>query len=277
MFIYKNWDEFCKILSEKKIFSISAQDLLLNNEKNSKVILKHDVETNPKKALKLAIIENKYGHKGTYYVQGYLMKSNKNIEILKQIKTLGHEVSYHHDVMDSNKGNYETAIKEFTNYLNLFEDNDFRVVTVCQHGNPIVNRVGYSSNRDFFRNSLVKNTFPNIYEIMVDYRQKITTNFKYISDAGFGWKLIYDPENDDLFDYGNKNIPIGNLDKVISFIENEEMTIISTHPHRWEANLTLLNLKHRIFITVKFIAKKFEKIKILKKIMSKFYFLAKKL
>lgn len=61
--------------------------------------MKHDVETNPIKALKLAFIENKYSLVGTYYIQANLLNSDKNVAVLKRIQKLGHEVTYHHDVM----------------------------------------------------------------------------------------------------------------------------------------------------------------------------------
>ena len=76
MFIYKEWDNFCDILRKNNILSVTAENQ--HEEKSSKfLILKHDVETNVKKAYKLSCIESKYGHSGVYYVQAYLMKDKK--------------------------------------------------------------------------------------------------------------------------------------------------------------------------------------------------------
>ena len=109
IFTFSKWEEFCKNLSDKSIYSICACDV----GKEKYLVLKHDVETNVQNALNMAIIENKYGHKGSYYVQAYLLKDAKNIEMLKKIQTLGHEVSYHYDVLDSCKGDVEKADIEF--------------------------------------------------------------------------------------------------------------------------------------------------------------------
>ena len=151
------------------------------------LILKHDVETNPQKALALAKIENRYGHCGVYYVQAYLLKDSNNVEILKKISELGHEVSYHHDVMDSNSGDLAKAMDEFESNRCIFEKYGFSINTVCQHGNPVVERNGYTSNRDFFRNETVRKKYGEIAEIMVNYREKVNADFKYISDAGYGY------------------------------------------------------------------------------------------
>ncbi|MBR3791999.1 MAG: hypothetical protein IKK18_04785 [Clostridia bacterium] len=276
MFVYKKWEKFCKNLYENKIQSTTAYGALKDKKENF-LILKHDVETNPQKALAMAKIENKYGHCGVYYVQAYLLESKENIDILKKIKELGHEVSYHHDVMDSNSGDLAKALEEFETNKATFEKHGFNINTVCQHGNPVVQRVGYTSNRDFFRSQQVKEKFNEIAEIMVDYREKIGVDFKYISDAGYGWKIIYDPETNDIVDSSDKDIKLKALDKVLDFIKNENAVILSTHPHRWNSNLVSAVIKNIIFKTIRFIAKVLKKIPIINKIMSKFYFLAKKI
>ncbi len=276
MFVYNKWEVFCKKLSEKGIHSITADSALKNGDKRF-LILKHDVETNPSKALDLARIENKYGHCSVYYVQAYLLDSKENIEILKNIKELGHEVSYHHDVMDSNSGNLEKAIEEFEKNKEIFEKNGFIINTVCQHGNPVAQRKGYTSNRDFFRNEEISEKFGEIAEIMVNYRKKTNVDFKYISDAGYGWKIIYDPETNDIIDSSDKDIKLADLDMVFNFVLNENAVIVSTHPHRWNSNLFSAVAKTIVFKTIRITARILIKIPFINKIMSKFYFLAKKI
>ncbi|MDD3323369.1 MAG: NAD-dependent epimerase/dehydratase family protein [Paludibacter sp.] len=150
MFTYKNWEKVCISFSNKGKCGKTAIEVLDKKNTDGFLIFKHDVETSPERALDIAKIESKYMHKGSYYVQAYLLDSDKNVRILKQIKELGHEVTYHHDVLDSCSGNFESAIQEFEKMLNKFRQNGFDVKTVCQHGNPIKNRIGYTSNRDLY-------------------------------------------------------------------------------------------------------------------------------
>lgn len=277
MFIYNQWESFCKKLDNAGINSITAASLLDENCDESFLVIKHDVETNPRKALELAKIENRYNHKGSYYVQGYLLKNKNNISILKEIQRLGHEVSYHHDVMDSNKGDLNMAKKEFEDYIKLFKDNEFVIKTVCQHGNPVVERSGYNSNRDFFRDLGIRNYFEDITEIMVSLKDKTKADYKYISDAGYGWKVIYDPENNDIIDSSSKDLALSDLEGVLKYIQNNESIILSTHPHRWNRSLLKAKAKNILFVIIKRVAKLLFKIPLLKKVMSRYYYLAKKI
>lgn len=277
MFVYKQWDNFCRKLKDNGFASVSAATILKIKPDKPFLVLKHDMETNPLKALRLAQIESKYSHKGSYYAQAYLLNDSKNIDILKQIKELGHEVSYHHDVMDSNKGDIYKAVEEFQRNIELFENNDFLVQTVCQHGNPIIDRDGYSSNRDFFRNAKVAQLYEHISEIMVNFKSRINEDYKYISDVGYGWKIIFDPENNDVVNSEEKDIALENLDKVLDVIKSKNSVIVCTHPHRWHSNVVSAQAKEIVFKSIKYSTKCMLKIPFMKKMMGKFYYLAKKI
>lgn len=275
-FTFKVWDDFCKKLSASGVKSITAKDVFSEKLNGQYFVLKHDVETDVKRALAIAKIENKYEHRGSYYVQAYLLENEKNSRMLKEIQAFGHEVSYHHDVMDSNKGGIAAAIAEFDKNTELFNRQGFEVVTVCQHGNPIVERIGYSSNRDFFRNADVKERYPNCSDIMVNFKEKADTEYLYFSDAGRKFNLIYDPINNDITNSDDKNQVCDNLDKVIEMI-GQNNAIISIHPHRWTASEIGYVVKTVLFKTIKGIARICVKIPVLNKIMSKYYYLAKKI
>ncbi|HHX24181.1 MAG TPA: hypothetical protein GX723_09295 [Thermoanaerobacterales bacterium] len=277
MFLYGDWDNFCRKLSKRGLINLTAS-MLLNEKPNGQfVILKHDVETNPKKALYLALIENRYSLVGTYYVQAYLLNNSKNIAVLKRIQELGHEVSYHHDAMDSNKGDIQKAINEFQRNVEIFENNGFSVQTVCQHGNPVVERRGYTSNRDFFRDTNIAAKYKHITEIMVNFKPRLGKEYKYISDAGYGWKIIYDPENNDVVNSDDKNIALDTLDDVLGVMENGSSIILSTHPHRWNSNAIIAKTKKGVFKGIKAMAKMMLQIPFMKKLIERFYYLAKKI
>jgi len=277
MFVYNQWDNFCKKLKDGGFKSITAADALKTKVDTPFLILKHDVETSPSKALKLAQIEKKYSHKGSYYVQAYLLNNKKNISILKKIQELGHEVSYHHDVMDSNKGNLEKAKSEFQKNVDLFENHGFTIETVCQHGNPVIERNGYSSNRDLFRDRKIAQIYDHITEIMVNFRKRINMDYQYISDAGYGWKVIFDPENNDIVESSDKDKKLEDLDEVLHELKKLDPIIISTHPHRWNSNIVLAQTKNTVFKLIKIATKILLKIPFMKKLMGRFYHLAKKI
>lgn len=96
IFVYKVWEKFCSQLDKEGLHSIPA--CAVTAGKPSYLVLKHDVETNVPRAYKMASIEYTYGHCGSYYVQAYLLDDPKNVELLKDMQKMGHEISYHYDV-----------------------------------------------------------------------------------------------------------------------------------------------------------------------------------
>lgn len=280
IFIYGYWDAFCKRLHQEGIHSIPAKLLMSEKVILNYVIFKHDVETNVANALQMAKIEYKWGHCGSYYVQAYLLEDEKNVAMLKKMQDMGHEISYHYDVMDANGGDIPAAIVDFEEKCELFKRNGFNLFTLCQHGNPIVERKGYSSNRDFFRNEAVKTKFPFFADIMVDYKEKAIggTDYLYFSDAGRKFKLIYDPINNDFIPSDEKNVPFDNLDLLWTYVtEQDTNAIISTHPHRWVNSKIKYIVKTAVFKFIKAVAKLLVKIPFMKRFMSRYYYLAKKI
>ena len=275
IFEYRKWEDFCKALRQANLNSIPACEVEGRIEKY--VVLKHDVETDVPRAYALAKIEHAYGHRGSYYVQAYLMKDPKNIEMLRQMQQMGHEISYHYDVMDSSHGNLEEAINEFEANKKIFEENGFSLITVCQHGNPVVERVGYTSNRDFFRSETVQKLYPKIADIMVDFKDKYHTDYTYYSDAGRKFSLIFDPINNDRVNSDDKNTKYNDLAEVFQAIQKNGNVILSTHPHRWCKSATEYTIKNGVFKFVKGTAKALLHLPGMKKLMGRYYYLAKKL
>ncbi len=278
MFVYKNWQGFCEKLGNKHIHSIRAIDVLEGKVSEPYLVLKHDVETNVARALKMARIEHEFGHIGSYYVQAYLLKKKKNLVLLQEMHKMGHEISYHYDVMDSNMGNLDNAIAEFEMHKKLFEENGFNVTTVCQHGNPIVQRLGYTSNRDFFRSEKVKDKFSTIADLMVNFKDYAKTDYIYYSDAGRHFQLIHDPLNNDIINSDDKNVVYEDLEELIrKGAIGTQNCIVSIHPHRWTKSIIVYQWKSVLFKAIKNGAKLLIKIPVFKKLMSQYYFLAKKI
>lgn len=273
IFVYSAWDSFCAALQAKGKVSIPAKEVTA--EMNSFLVLKHDIENNVPKAYKLAETEHRYGHRGTYYAHAYLLDEPQNVELLRKMQAMGHEISYHYDVMDSNHGNLDGAIQEFEANRQRFEGLGFPIITVCQHGNPVVERAGYTSNRDFFRSSRVQTLYPQIADIMVDYKEKYRTDYSYYSDAGRKFKLIFDPINNDIVNSDDKNVPYEDLKALLEALPAK--AIVSTHPHRWAESAVSYLFKEKAFKAIKATAKLLMKVPVFKKIMSRYYYLAKKI
>lgn len=272
-FIHKVWRKFCQELAEKNIHSIPACQVA--EQRGQYLVLKHDVETDVAKAYSMALIESCYGHRGSYYVQAYLMEKERNVQWLRKMQQMGHEISYHYDVMDSCRGNLQKAMEEFEQNRLLFEENGFPIITVCQHGNPVVERVGYNSNRDFFRSEAVQALYPSVADIMVDFPWKANTEYTYFSDAGRQFQLIYDPINNDIAPSDDKNIAINSMEQLTGQVCRQSC-IVSVHPHRWASSALRHETKTGLFRVIRAAARLMMRVPLMKKLMSKYYYLAKK-
>lgn len=166
----------------------------------------------------------------------------------------------------------ECAVAEFAKNLEFFGKYGFDIKTVCQHGNPIVDRKSYSSNRDFFRDSEVAETF-DIVDIMVNYRECTGADYIYVSDAGYGWREISDPEHDDIIE--SKNREIGGMEELLLLLE-ERNAIVSSHPHRWRRSAAAASVQRALFASAKYAALRLDRIPLMHSLMSRYYHLAKK-
>lgn len=264
-------------MSKSGITLCTAEQSLKLPKTERFVVLKHDVETFVPNAHRLASIEHKYGICGSYYVQAYLMSDPKNIELLKEMQSWGHEISYHYDVLDAHAGDYKAAEEDFVKYSKVFADNGFHYGTICQHGNPVKKRVGYTSNRDFFRNQEIRSHYPSLVDMVVDYSQHIEHKYRYISDASYRWNIITEPETNDLHPEV-KNVKVGGFKNLLALVQDTDYCyVISTHPHRWMSAAWKINLKICIFRVVRETVMVARHIPGVEWLLNKFYFLAKKI
>ena len=278
-FIYSEWDAFCKALADNGLKSVTVASILRSAKEGtlSKVRfinLKHDVESSPSKALDLARIEHKYGHCATYYVQTYLM-TDENNNLFAQIQNMGHEVTYHHDVIDGGNGDMNKAIEIYRENLKKFEDLGFHVVTVCQHGNSVSD----FDNRDFFKEERVQELFPDQADMMVNFMKQIGRKYVYISDVSMGFKIVNDPLNEVILTEVGKYQDIGDIQKVVSLVlaNSESSYVISAHPHRYSKSAFKAVARKTVFICIKKVAKLLFKIPNVKKFLFRFNSITKHL
>ncbi|HRZ20220.1 MAG TPA: hypothetical protein P5184_01040, partial [Bacteroidales bacterium] len=66
------------------------------------VVLRHDIDRLPENALKMAQIEHRKGIRATYFFR--TVKPVWKAEIVRQIVSLGHEVSYHYEDLSICRG-----------------------------------------------------------------------------------------------------------------------------------------------------------------------------
>lgn len=268
---HNEWDRFCSSVDAAKCVTISELPDIAGDK--DWIAIKHDVETNLERALMIARIEAGHRIRATFFVQSYLLKGNE--KYLREIADLGHEVTYHYDVLDSNNGDFDLAVREFTRTVAEFERLGFLVSSVCPHGNPMMSRNGWNSNKDFFRNEAVAKRFPGIFDLVVQGKERIKRDYSYISDAGYGFKIITDIVGND--QVPSRDVSLSSIDELIHRVISGSAMVISTHPHRWFESAAAALFARIRFLVIRKVAAIAGRSGILRRLMSRFYYLAKKI
>ena len=186
-------------------------------------ILRHDVDRLPINSLRIAQIENQLEISSSYYFR--IVKESNNLEIIKQISNLGHEIGYHYEDMTLVKGDVDKAIKSFGENLKYFRQ-VYPVKTICMHGSPL----SRWDNRDIWKNY----NYHDYGLIGEPYFDVDYSKVFYITDTGRKWNN----QNSNVRDKVNQstNIPIKSTTHLISLIKQGQLPdylMINTHPHRW--------------------------------------------
>lgn len=219
----------CEAVARSKYSTVTLADYLkLNNEKNTKsyIILRHDIDRSPKRALDVARVEHRYGIRATYYIR--TKKATFIPAIIDGIASYGHEIGFHYETLDKCKGNMEQAKELFKNELAKFQ-NRYNVKTVCAHGNPLTK----NDNKDIW-NSLKLEDFGLLGEafLALDY-----SKFDYFSDSGRTWlnnKNQKMPGKDSVETAFNLLQPKSTDDVIRIIMEGSLPNIcILSHPERW--------------------------------------------
>jgi hypothetical protein len=217
------------------------------------IILRHDVDNLKQNSLTFAKIQAQHNVKGTYYFR--TIPQSYDEQVIKEMASLGHEIGYHYETMDTSRGNVDKAYDEFCTNLQTFRK-IVPVTTICMHGSPM----SKYDNRDIWK----KYDYRQIGLIAEPY---FDTNFNqifYLTDTGRRW----DGEKVSIRDKAMKGSEATNpaftklhFKTTFDIIEAANQNLLPSqimftfHPQRWTDNsllwtkeLLLQNIKN----TVKF-------------------------
>jgi len=189
------------------------------------VLLRHDVDRKPHRALSMAKLEASNGIQSTYYFR--VVGSSWNPMIIKEVASMGHEIGYHYEDLALVGGNREKALASFEMNLNRIREIT-SVATIAMHGSPLsrYNNLELWRNEEFQRFGVMGDAF-----LSVDYG-----NLTYLTDTGRRW----DNSTVNLRDYpstssSSASACIRTTFDLINWINesNSVKLAISAHPERW--------------------------------------------
>jgi len=191
------------------------------------VIFRHDIDKKPKNALTIARIEAEAGVKATYFFK--TSSQVFDIDIIKKIASLGHEIGYHYQDFVQANGNNKDAIALFQKNLSKIRS-VVLVNTIAMDGCPW----SRYDNRDLWKTHNYRD-YDIIGEPYFDFLN--LEDVLYFTDTGRCW-------DGDKYNIRDKRINASTLNQpkfhtTAEFIEwikssqNQLPIMITTHPQRW--------------------------------------------
>lgn len=192
-FTTKVYKKLLDILFEKDYTFQTFINFLQNPNKKAIILLRHDVDKNLANALTFAHLEKKMSVTATYYFR--IITKSINVDIIKKISALGHEIGYHYEDISSaysklknkrakfsekefNEVLFINAIESFKKNLNKLREIS-PVKTICMHGSPL----STMDNRDLWK----KNNYKDFGIIGDPYFDLDFNDILYLSDTGRRW------------------------------------------------------------------------------------------
>ncbi len=193
---------------------------------NLHVLLRHDVDRLPGRALKLAQLENKQGVVSTYFFRIKGISFNK--KIINQIKKLGHEIGYHYEELTDAKGNYEAAWDQFNKNKALF-DLFGGIKSIAMHGRPF----SKWNNLELWRHYDYREI-----GVWLDANRDINwQEYIYLTDTGRCWDSSQNKKDRVVQKHFQEISTIKTTKDLLSLIKTYNgRLVISTHPERWTGN-----------------------------------------
>lgn len=192
------------------------------------LIMRHDVDADVTNALHMARIDAAHGVRSTFYFRMKPLIFDPGI--IKQIKSMGHEIGYHYEVLSDTKGNYEQGRRLFLRNLQRLRK-IVPVHTACMHGRSL-SRI---DNLDFFRHYALE-AFDLVVEpyLSIDYADKY-----YFTDTGLCWNNQQFNIRDNVRSKGSGGVCSTN--ELIEFMKSSipERASLLTHTNNWVDNLFL--------------------------------------
>ncbi len=224
-FTLEKYRELCNVIANSDYRVLTVKDFLTGPKPLKSIIIRHDVDRDPKSALGLAEVEKSLGLVSTYYFRA--VKGLYKPSYIIRIARLGHEIGYHYEVLDTVGGNRDKAINLFRQELGEFRT-VANIKTICMHGNPLSSH----NNLDLWKQFDFKD-----YGIIGEpYLSMDFNNVAYFTDTGRTWADKYSIKD---VVAGGSHEKIRTTEDLINLIirrQYKKMFLVA-HPYRWSTNL----------------------------------------
>lgn len=228
-FTLGKYQQLCKTIVDSGYEVKTVRDYLAETPPHAAyvVILRHDVDRKPERAVSMAVLERDVGLSSTYYFRS--TRGAFKEEIIKKIDSLNHEIGYHYETLSRARGDYHKAFQLFQQELLAFRKL-VDVRTICMHGAPL----SVWDNRWLWRKYDFRQfQISGEAYLSIDYSQ-----VAYLTDTGRAWNADKGNIRDRV--YAHSQIPVQTTDELMEVIKSKAIPkmCIQTHPERWDCKVS---------------------------------------
>lgn len=124
----------CTVHARSRPFRL-MEEYMSDPDREPCILLRHDVDRMPCRAVQVAKVESELGVRGTYYFR-CTAKGEFPVKAISQISAQGHEVGYHYECLSRCNGDILLAMSQFQSNLETFRS-IASCNTVSMHGKPM--------------------------------------------------------------------------------------------------------------------------------------------
>jgi hypothetical protein len=220
-FTVRKYVELCNAIISSGYTPITMGRYFSGDVPRRFVLMRHDVDTGPLNAVTIAGVEGEMGIRASYYFRPN--RSTFRSGAIQKVRSLGHEVGYHYEVLSKCHGDYQKAIDLFGRELvRLRALADVR--TICMHGVPL---------SPFVNSNIWKVYDFKDYGIVGDAYLSMGRDFYYFSDSGRSWDSRIKVK--DTLPSLSASVSISGTDGLIKLIKKGDIDrlYILSHPDVW--------------------------------------------
>ena len=175
-FTYKSYEELIGMLRSHGYVIASYRDW---QDHKRCAILRHDIDYDPQKALRIAQIEKEEGVRSTFFAlltsDFYNVHSERTYKVLRQICDLGHEIGLHFDEK---------------RYGSKYRGGEFVIDAIAKEAKTMESAIGIKINSVSMHRPSQEILYEDLElpEMINSYSKVFFEEFKYLSDSRRNWR-----------------------------------------------------------------------------------------
>ena len=226
-FTHRSYRELLAALAAGNYRFLAFGEMAGRGDGSPRVVLRHDVDRLPSRAVAMAILESECGVRATYFfrVRGGAFAE----QAVRRVAGLSHEIGYHYEELADTRGDTRSAWDLFRRNLDRLRA-VAPVESIAMHGRPL--------SRWDARDLWGQYDYRSVGVQREAYLDVDWTRWRYFTDTGRAWNGSSNLRD---FPLAEGALPLLRMDSTGALARylraDRPDVVISNHPERWAAGM----------------------------------------